>query len=245
MKTFKDFINEAVILEKYYKPEDKLPSGKTPVEKAVSQNRKVARTIGTKSVKSQKRWGRHYDKIQTKVKHGADNPNYNDKVSHKHKGKISVNSDGDELEVTHKKSGIYFQAYKSNNSPDSHTIEWGHSKNRSSMSPRERFKLARTAKKVWDKHVSHRLPNDAIVHNSPSASHDKRGVEKDVNRRSRIYQRSGFGPLDSSGDQFAKTKREPSPKQKAKGKSRLTPLNPSKTKSHLRWGRVDDEDDDD
>ena len=242
MKTFKEFIIEVSLIEKYYKPDEKLPSGKTPVEKAVNQNRKVARTIGSKSVRNQKRWGRHYDTIQTKVKHGADNPDYNDKVSHKQKGKIKVNTDDGELQVTHKKSGIYFQAYKSENSPHSHTIEWGHTKNRNSMTPRERFKLARTAKKVWDKHVSHRLPNDAIVHNSPSASHDKRGVEKPVNRRSRIYQRSGFGPMDSSGDQFAKTKREPSPKQKAKGKSRLTPLNPRKTKKEIRWGRVDDED---
>lgn len=243
MKTYRKFIIECEsLLEKYYEPNEKLPSGKTPVEKAVSQNRKMAKTIATKSVKAQKRWGKHYDAIQTKVNHGADNPDYNDRVSRKHKGKIVVDNDESGLQVTHKKSGVYFNVYKSDNSPHSHTIEWGHTKNRENMNPREKFRLARSAKKVWDKHVSHRLPNNAVVHNSPSASHDKKGAEKPINRRSRIYQRAGFGSMDASGDQFAKTKREPSSKEKAKGKSRLVPLNPVKTKREIRWGRVDDED---
>ena len=243
MKTFKSFIAECEeLLEKYYRPDEKLPSGKTPVQKALDKNRKTAKTIGTKSVKAQKRWGKHYDKIQTKVKHGADNPDYNDRVSSKHKGKINVDKDDGGLEVSHKKSGIYFTVYKSENSPKSHTIEWGHTRKRSNMSAGERLGLARKAKKVWDKHVSHRLPNNAIVHNSPSASHDQKGKEKPINRRSRLYQRSGFGSMDASGDQFAKTTREPSSKQRKKGKSRLIPLDPSKTKSEIRWGRVDDED---
>jgi len=44
------------------------------------------------------------------------------------------------------------------------------------------------------------------------------------NTRAKLYQRAGFGPLNKGGDQYASVGREPSPKQKAKGKKRLKPM---------------------
>jgi len=237
MKTFQQFLELA---ERYYEPDEKLPSGKTPVGKATQKSKTRAKTIGSQSPQNQERWGRQYDLTQTKVKHGIDNSELNTRVSHKDKDDIEISHDHRGMHLKHKPSGVYYWVYKSDDSPDSHTIEWNHDNQRNPQR-RQRVQIARNAKKVWDQHVSHRLPKGTIVHNSPSPSLDDRGREKPLNRRSSIYQRSGFGPLDDEGDQFASVGREPSPKQKAKGKKRLKPLNPRWTKKDLNWGKDDDD----
>lgn len=224
------------IQERYYEPNQKLPSGKTPLQKAIEKSRARARTVARQSPAAQERWGRHYDTTQTKVRHGADNPKPNPYVSHKDKDEISVQSDRDDIEVKHKPSGVSFYAYKSADTPGVRTLEWGHNRNRSSMSPQEKNQLARTARRVYDKHVSHRLPTGDIVHNTPIPSTNPRtGQNKPVNRRAKIYQRSGFGPVDSEGDQFGKVNRQPSPRQRAKGRNRISPLNARDVKSRLAW----------
>ena len=242
-----DMVQEFIELaERYYEPDEKLPSGKTAVEKATDKSRKRAKTIASQSSKNQERWAKQYDLTQTKVKHGADNPELNDKISHKDKDDIRIDSDDEGIDLYHKPSGVYFTVYKSEDSPDSKTIEWGHDKQkeRYKMSRNERIRLAKSAQSVWDQHVSHRLPHGSIVHNAPSQSLDLRGKVKPVNRRASIYKRAGFGPLDSEGDQFASVGREPSPRQRAKGKrSRLTPLNPRRTKVDIEWGKDRDDDD--
>ena len=239
MKTFQEFLQLA---ERYYKPDEKLPSGETPVGKATRKSRTRAKTIGSQSPQNQERWGRQYDLTQTKVKHGADNPELNTRVGHKDKDDVTVDHDERGMHVKHKPSGVYYWVYKSNESPNSHTIEWGHDRgSKSSLSRKDRIKVARDAQSVWDQHVSPRLPKGTIVHNTPSASYDNRGREKPLNRRSSIYKRAGFGKLDDEGDQFASVGREPSPRQKAKGKKRLKPLNPTRTKANLNWGKDDDD----
>lgn len=234
MRTFQEFISLA---ERYYKPDEKLPSGKTPVEKATEKSRKRAKTVGSESPKNQERWGRQYDLTQTKVKHGADNPKINARVSHKDKDDLKIDSDDNSTDIYHKPSGVYYTIYRSTGTdmPYSRTIEWNHDKDRNNMSREQGIKVAQDARRVWDQHVSHRLPYSSIVHNTPASSYDSRGREKPVNRRSSIYQRSGFGRLDDEGDQFAEVGREPSPKQKAKGKKRLEPRSPHITKSELDW----------
>lgn len=241
MRIFKEFLQLA---ERYYAPDDRLPgSGETPVGKATQKSRRRARTIGSQSSQNQDRWAKQYDLTQTKVKHGADNPSINSRVGHREKDEIEIDSDGNDMYLRHKPSSINFAVNKSDESPydDVRTISWGHDKNKTQLSPQERLKLARTAKKVWSTHVSHRLPKGSIVHNSPISSRDDRGREKPINRRSEIYKKSGFGELDSDGDQFAQVGREKSPKQKAKGKSRLKPLNPRRTKVEVEWGKDRDD----
>ena len=239
MKTFQEFISLA---ERYYGPDERLPgSDKSPVEKATEKSRRRTKTIGSESPENQERWGRQYDLTQTKVKHGADNPKVNDRVSHKDKDDLKIYSNDDSTDIYHKPSGVYYTIYKSEDSPYSRTIEWNHDHgNRGNLSRQQRMKITSDAKKVWNQHVAHRLPYGSIVHNAPSASYDSRGREKPVNRRANIYQRSGFGPLDDEGDQFAKVDREPSLRQRAKGKKRLKPLNPTWTKTDLEWGKDDD-----
>jgi hypothetical protein len=231
MKTYKQFILESiVILERYYEPDEKLPSGKTPVQKATDKSRQRARTVATQSPKNQERWARQYDTTQTKVKHGADNPNLNTNISHRDKDKIKIDKDDSGMSVHHKKSGVTYHVNKSDESDDAHTIAWGHNKNRSGLSPKEKFRTARDAKRVWDKHVSHRLPTGTTVHNTPVGE-----------RRKSIYKRAGFGDTDSNNDQFATVKREPSPKQKAKGRTRLKPISPERAKERTNWRGEEDQ----
>jgi hypothetical protein len=244
MKTYSQFIQD--IQERYYEPDEKLKSGKTPVQKATQKSRTRARTIGSQSPDNQERWGKQYDRTQTKVKHGADNPKMNPNVSFKDKDDVKVDSNDDEMDIYHKPSGVYYNVRKSDDSryDDVRTVEWGHDKQKekTKLSPVERLKTARNAKRVWDQHVSPRLPKGSIVHNTPQSSIDDKGKIKPINRRAEIYKKAGFGETDDEGDQFAKVEREPSPKQKAKGKSRLKPLNARRTKVDVEWGKEDDDD---
>jgi predicted kinase len=229
-KTFEEFI---AIAEKYYAPDDKLPSGDTPVGKALKKKIKRNSNIGPDS--NINRMNRHADKIETKVKHGADNPNYNRKKSDNDRD-ITIDSDSNNyMTIHHKPSKI---TYNVTNMDDGiHSIEWQHGKGeRKNLSRSERMRIASDAKKVWNQHVAHRLPYGDVAHNQPSISRDeKTKQEKPVNRRANIYQRSGFGPTDASNDQFARIGREPSPKQKAKKKTRLKPLDPQQFKKEAGW----------
>lgn len=244
MKTFSEFIELA---ERYYEPDEKLPGSRlTPVQKAEQKNKKRARTIASQSPKNQERWATQYDRTQTKVKHGADNPQLNTKVSHKDRNDVHIDSDDTGMDVYHKPSGIFYRIERPNDAPHSniHTVEWGHDKQKvsRSLSPKEKFKISRNAQRVWDQHISHRLPHRSIVHNTPVNSYDDRGNVKPVNRRANIYKRAGFGPVDHEGDQFAEVGREKSTKKKKKGShSRLSPLSPYLTKMNARWGRDDDD----
>lgn len=215
------------ILEVYYSPNQKLPkSNKTPLQKAIEKSRARAKTIAHQSRDNQDRWGRHYDKIQTHVKHGADNPNVNSNLSHFDKDNIKIDKDNDGMSLHHKKSGVSFHVYRPSDSDDAYTIEWNHNKDTSKMSRPEKINLAKSAKHVWDKHVSHRLPNSTIVHNTPTSD-----------RRASIYSRVGFGNTDDDNNQFARTERK-------KGKTRLRPVNPEKAKWDSNWNSIRDHYDD-
>jgi hypothetical protein len=240
-------LKEDLVLERYYEPHnDKLPSGKTPMQKALQKSKNRARTIGGQSVKNQDRWAKQYDDTRTKVTHGADNPKVNPNVSWKDRDEISIekNDDGDEVYVTHKPTKTNYsisanQVYDdASDKTKSHTIAWAHDNkidHRDKDFDKKRLRVARNAKNVWDKHVEPRLPSKSIVHNEPASSYDERGRIKSTNRRSEIYKRAGFGDLGSDGDQFAKVGRNPSPKQKEKGKKRLSPLDPHLTRTNLGW----------
>jgi hypothetical protein len=243
MKTFSQFMLD--LHERYYEPDEK-QSRESALQKATRKSKTRARTIGGQSPENQERWAKQYDLTRTKVKHGADNPTINRNVSYKDKDEIEVDAhDDSDVYISHKPSGINYSIVKSDEAPhdDVRTVEWGHDRQNEKMklSPHERLKIGRTAKRVWDKDVSPRLPKGTVLHNTPSSSYDERGKEKPVNRRAEIYKKSGFGPTDDEGDQFASVGREPSPRQKVKGKGRLKPLDPRKTKTNVEWGKNSDE----
>jgi len=221
---FEEFIELA---ERYYEPDEKLPSGDTPLGRALKKLEKDRSEIGPNS--NIVRMRRHSRKIETKVKHGADNPKYNSRVDSRDDDEIRVDSDGDNyMTVHHKPSKVTYNVVRQPGPGNIHSIEWGHERGSSFMLGRsQKDSISRDARRVWDQHVSHRLPHGATLHNQPAK--EKLG---------KIYTRSGFGDVDSDNDQFAKVGREKSPKQKARGKkSRLTPLDSKKVKRDAGWDK--------
>jgi len=220
MKTFQEFM---LLVEKYYAPTDKLPSGQTPRSKAFNRQ--------SRPFSSEYKKNKHWEKTKDNVFHGADNPNLKTH-SHPH---LKINHGTTMVTFHHRPTGVEFNIYKLNdeNSVDgkpTHGISWRHSDNNSTMSDREKQHMIRNAKYVWKRHVEPRLPSHSVVMNSPSSNDhtykDSKGntriIEK--NARGKLYQRMGFGKIDRDGDQYAKVGRPSSSKQAAKGKGRLTPI---------------------
>lgn len=223
MITFPEFVSKTnSILERYYPPDEPLPgSGKTPLQKAEDHQN---RPLSSNKLRERGRRKRHKVEIERSVKRGADNPSMN---IHPHpelhiKG---YRRGGDDYEIYHKPTGIKYHVSK-NPEGDKHvySIAWNHSHRGRSMSDKTARHTMRNAIKVWKNHIEHRLPYGSIVHNSPTPSFKERGADYlETNPRAKIYQRLGFGPVKND-NQYAKVGRNPSPKQKAKRKNRLTPL---------------------
>lgn len=225
MKTFDEFI-----AERYYRPNEKLPgSGKTPVQKAVNKNKQRNDNIGPDS--NIRRGVKHGLLITTKVKHGANNKNYNPHSNHPD---VDVDAHKDQyMTVHHHPSGISYNVTKG--AEGVHSVEWGHGRHGQYMRPSERVRLAKTAKHVWDNHVVTNIPHNSTLHNRPSSDTKKSTGEK-RNKRAEIYQtRGGFGPMDKHGDQFGFVGRPLSPKQKAKGKKQVQPRNQDEVKKSVGW----------
>jgi hypothetical protein len=86
-----------------------------------------------------------------------------------------------------------------------HNVSWAHSKinDQDKMSPGEKLRTARNAKRVWDKHVQHRIPSGHLVSNEPEENPDDKRRNPDKNTRASIYKKSGFGKVDSWGKQYS------------------------------------------
>lgn len=199
MITFQEFqYNCNLILERYYAPDEKLPGGDTPVGKATKKGIKGS--------------------LLDKVKHGAGNPTFN---PHSDSG-VVVNQSKDKkvTEVDHPESGIYFTVTQRRNieGKPHHDIEWNISHDISELSPKERTRLANTAKNIYKKNIEPRFPSHSVVSNTP-------GTEK----HERAYKRYGFGDTDDSNRQYANVGRQLSPReqQNRRRPSRLTPFNPT------------------
>lgn len=201
MRTFKEFI---LIAEKYYKPTESLPSGRSPIQKHFAKAERLRRKGNIDQS------NRLEDKF-SKVKRGADNPEL-DKTTHKD---LNVSHSGDQTTFHHKPSGVFYSISKDDN--DTYDVSWDHSNN--PTSDRERKKIISNAKKVWSQHVEPRLPHGATLSNHPIEN--KKDVTK--NTRAKIYQKYGFSEPTKTGTQYAKVGRPPSPRQAAKGKKRLSP----------------------
>ena len=214
MKTFQEFLE---LSERYYDPFEKLPSGKSPLQKASERSETEYKNT---------KYGRGRQirqRIQTKRKvlHGADNPTPN---RHDHP-ELDIIAGRNYIDILHKGTGIRYNLTKHGETDDGkhvYDVQWGHNRHPSKMSDDERKQVARDAKDMWDTHVQHRLPHGAILKNTPIGNPTPENPNK--NTRAKLYQRAGFGKVGKSGRQFAEVGREPSPKQKKKGKKRLKPL---------------------
>lgn len=214
MITFQEFIDKTnIILEKYYSPDEPLPSGKSPVQKSKEKLERTPNEPRTpEKVKSRRlRLSRALEK---KVKHGADNPSIN---PHSDSGvMVHQSKDKKVTEIEHPKSGIYYTITQRRNieGKPHHEIDWNVSHSVSGLSHKSRVGLANKAKEIYYKNVENRLPSHSIISNTP-ASDTHKG----------IYKHHGFGDTDDSNRQYASVGRPLSPRQKKKRRaSRLTPL---------------------
>lgn len=242
-----NYRNFLLLAERYYKPSEKLPSGRSPIQKAMSRNTEpvtpaqrspILRSFGGTPAKasSQEVKRREIQKQRIgKVKRGADNPHW-DTTPHPDY-EIRKTTDfgrpgwGGDLTYHHKPSGISFNVYSTDTEKDGSTsygIAWRH--NREPKTHRERIRLINTAKEVG-RHVLSRAPHNAILWNRPDPNANTvnpvSGREKKTsgNVRSDKYKEFGMGSLSSSGLQVARVGRPPSSRQKAKNKN-ATSLKP-------------------
>lgn len=243
MKTFQQFLQLA---ERYYKPDEKLTSGKTPYEKALASYEKQDKNYYSKpeserTLKDASRMNKQIGRVRKNVSHGADNPNFN--TYNDLSGEVNVTGHKDDhMTVRHPESGVRFSitntGKKTRDGKPVHDVEWYHNQDTKSLSDGERRKIIRSAKDVWTKHISHRLPHGSVIQNFPISNYGSDNSDERYARAALYSRVGGFGPRnDRTGYQFAGVGREPSPRQKAKDKNkkRTYPMN-SNTETSSAFG---------
>jgi hypothetical protein len=203
MKTFKEFLNDvSVITERYYEPNEKRPSGTTPLQAA-------------------KKKGITGEKLR-KVERGADNKEIDTSPQ---KG-VEIKKQYDSTIIHHPESGLEYEITDRGEHKKTGKRHYGISwwdMSKTAKTPEEKRKLAHTAKKIWHKNVQHTLPHGSIVSNEPAS--EKHGS---IYKRQGLDYVSPTGIRLNYALQFGKVGRMPSPKQQAKGKkTRLSPFTQS------------------
>lgn len=209
MKTFNRFnYDRNLMLERYYAPNETLPSGNTPLGKA-------------------KRKGIKGRKLK-QVRRGADNPNWD--TSYHPDFKIDVIKSPDDqnrqyIKYHHKPSGITYQVdshnFKMHGKPV-YEIGWDVPKN-PKATLKDRIKTLHTAMKIGRSFQS-RAPYGSYLWSRPTPNESNEAKERNRNTRSRLYGNEGMGPLTRNRSQFALVGRMPSPRQQQSGRrTRLIP----------------------
>lgn len=230
-----NYRNFLLLAERYYEPNEPLPSGKTPLERATQRNtnnpyqsseslrkrirNRIERTFNKPSQQELQRRETQKSRIDTVRGGGGDRKTINPVSNHPD---IEVTQHGYETRYYHKPSSIRFvvkQKGYSNGRP-LHSIEVDH--NASPQNNRERISLINQAKSIYRNNVQQTLPHNSVLYNEPMPNYGKKGK---ANVRSMIYKDFGFGNLDDKGRQFALVNKRVSPKQAAAGATRLTALN--------------------
>jgi hypothetical protein len=231
MRTFREFI---LIAERYYEPNEKLPSGRTPMQKARDSETRQAIDYQDKSSSERTphqagRLNRQRDKIRTDVQHGADTKNFK---GHDSDGYEVSSHKNQHLTVRHKDSGIEFTAKRSGKDyegRDVHKISWSHHGNYSpddktdKMSDSEKRRVIKTAHHIYDTQFRDRLPHNSVVTNYPIENRNKKTGEKQEARRDQYARKGSAKKRDRYGYQSGIVGRPPSPKQAANGVQRIKP----------------------
>jgi hypothetical protein len=105
-------------------------------------------------------------------------------------------------------SDLKGKARKSHGHKPEHNLRWSHDREigmfrGDEMSRGDRIKTARNAKRVWDKHIQHRIPSGHLVSNEPDDNPDDNRRNPEKNTRASIYQKSGFGKTNQMGKQYS------------------------------------------
>jgi hypothetical protein len=105
-------------------------------------------------------------------------------------------------------SDLKGKARKAHGHKPEHNLRWSHDREigmfrGDEMSRGDRIKTARNAKRVWDKHIQHRIPSGHLVSNEPDDNPDDNRRNPEKNTRASIYQKSGFGKTNQMGKQYS------------------------------------------
>lgn len=235
MKSYKEFCKLA---ERYYEPHEPLPSGKTPKGKATSsyyrQSGEYFRNprVG-KGGRTYNRMVNQRNRTWNQVSRGADNPDLNFRPDRS--GKYDVSGDSKNITINNRdgirmnvrqKPNVYYDSSKTTRTGriprPVYDIEWYNNKNTGRNNPGQARSVVRSVADMWKTQVEPRLPRNSVITNFP-VSNDT----SDRNTRSKLYSKvANFGPQIDSGRQYAKVGSNPSPKQSAKGASKVKPLTP-------------------
>lgn len=147
MITFQEFqYNCNLILEKYYAPNEKLPSGRTPV--------KAAEKRGIKG------------SLLAKVKRGADNK----EIDLTPQKGVKIKKHDNTVVIRHSKSGAEFNIRHLGNlkGKPHYELEWWNP-SKKEKTPEEKRKFATTIKRAWYNNVQNTLPHGSVVSNLPAS----------------------------------------------------------------------------
>jgi len=220
MKTFKEFI-----LEKYYEPDQPLPSGKTPYGKATSSyyRQRGEYFKGTSNAEKFKQIATQGARRQTEVSRGADNPTFNPKFDPS--GRYNIDADSNNaLRVTDTENNVSMRVRKKDqiapgNKPV-YDVEWVNYDRKYNNNPGVARAVTRNVIDMWRNQVAPRIPSNTVLSNFPITNDTS-----ERNSRSKLYSKyAGFGKTGMQGRQYAAVGRQPSPKQVAGGAQRITPL---------------------
>jgi len=225
MITFKEFLE---ISERYYEPDEPLPSGKTPYGKATSsyyrQKGEFKRDLNRTSDQAF-RITRQGSRRRNEVSRGANNPDFDSRPDETGRYDIDTNS-GYSMRVRDTKNDLEMrirqrdQIAPSQGNKPVYDVEWYNRSGKRKHNPGEARRVARNVADMWKKQVAPRIPSNSILTNFPISNDTS-----ERNTRSKLYSNvAGFGEPGSLGRQYAHVGRNPSPRQAAKGAQRITPL---------------------
>jgi hypothetical protein len=223
MKTFRQFIELA---EKYYEPDQPLPSGKTPYGKATSsyyRQRGEFRRGSSRTSDQAFRVVKQGSRRSNEVSRGANNPDFDLKPDRS--GKYDVSGDTSyKMTVRDRKNDLEMRVrQKDQIAPGKkpvYDIEWYNHGSGGKKNPGQARNVVRNVADMWKNQVAPRIPSNSVLTNFPISNDTS-----DRNTRSKLYRKvAGFGEPGERGRQYANVGRNPSIKQAAKGAQRITPL---------------------
>lgn len=223
MKTFREFV-----AEKYYEPDEPLPSGKTPYGKATSSYYRQKGEFKRSPVRTSDqafRVTRQGSRRSNEVSRGANNPDFDARPDKT--GRYEIDADSSySMRVRDTKNDLEMRIRKKDQIAPSqgnkpvYDVEWYNQSGKRRHNPGEARGVVRNVADMWKKQVAPRIPSNSILTNFPISNDTS-----ERNTRSKLYSKvAGFGEPGSLGRQYAHVGRNPSSKQAAKGAQRITPL---------------------
>lgn len=239
VKTFQEFVD---IVEKYYEPDQPLPSGKTPYGKATSsyyRQRGEFKRSPNRTTDQAFRIAKQGGSGRSAAARGADNPEFDSKPDPS--GRYDIETDTDyKMTVRDKKNNTQMRVrQKDSIAPGGkpvYDVEWYNTNRSKDYNPGEARAITRDVGNMFKNQVAPRLPSNSVLTNFPITNDTS-----ERNTRAKLYSKvAGFGKVGMQGRQYAAVGRPPSPRQAAKGVQRITPLSGNLDPEYATSREMDD-----